>query len=44
MHKADVLRWRDDHDFDSGNPVGERGTRLVVVLTAVMMVGEIAAG
>jgi cation diffusion facilitator family transporter len=44
MHKADDSRRRDDHDFDSGNPVGERGTRLVVVLTAVMMVGEIVAG
>jgi len=44
MHKADASRWRDDHDFDPGNPVGERGTRLVVLLTAVMMVGEIVAG
>ncbi len=44
MHKADASRWRDSHDFDSGNPVGERGTRLVVLLTAVTMVGEIAAG
>ena len=44
MHKADASRWRDDHDFDSGNPDGERGTRLVVLLTTVMMVGEIVAG
>jgi len=44
MHKADTSRWGDAHDFDSGNPVSERGTRLVVLLTATMMVGEIVAG
>jgi cation diffusion facilitator family transporter len=44
MHKSDPSRWRDGHDFDAGNPAGERGTRLVVLLTATMMAGEIVAG
>lgn len=32
------------HRFHTGNAVGERGTRLAVYLTAVMMVVEIVAG
>lgn len=44
MHERDNSRWRESHDFDPGNPEGERGTRLVVLLTATMMVGEIVAG
>ncbi|HWQ93366.1 MAG TPA: CDF family Co(II)/Ni(II) efflux transporter DmeF [Clostridia bacterium] len=32
------------HEFHSGNPMGERRTRWVVALTAVMMVVEISAG
>lgn len=44
MHKTDNQRWRDRHDFDTGNASGERGTRRVVFLTAVMMVSEIVAG
>jgi len=32
------------HAFDSGNPAAERGTRLVMWLTLVTMVVEIAAG
>lgn len=33
-----------NHDFDPGNAAGERGTRLVMVITLVAMVVEIAAG
>lgn len=44
MHKTDNTRWRESHDFDTGNASGERGTRRVVLLTATMMVGEIVAG
>jgi len=36
--------WRHEHDFNLDNPEGERRTRLVVILTACMMVVEIAAG
>ena len=32
------------HDFDAGNPAAERGTRLVMWITAVTMVVEIVAG
>ncbi|MFO1413535.1 MAG: CDF family Co(II)/Ni(II) efflux transporter DmeF [Burkholderiales bacterium] len=44
MSPADVERWRHGHVFDAGNAAGERGTRAVAVLTAVMMVVEIVAG
>lgn len=33
-----------DHVFDAGNLPGERGTRLVMVITALMMVAEVVAG
>ncbi len=35
---------RHDHVFDAGNKVAERGSRIVMWITAVMMVVEIAAG
>lgn len=35
---------RHEHEFDLGNPAGERGTRAVVALSLVMMVIEIAGG
>lgn len=40
----DITRWEHDHVFDRGNAAGERGTRAVAWLTAVMMVVEIIAG
>ena len=36
--------WDHVHVFDTGNPAAERGTRLVMWITASMMVIEIAAG
>lgn len=36
--------WTPNHSFDDGNAAGERGTRLVLLITAVTMVVEIAAG
>ncbi len=33
-----------DHDFDEGNPLAERRTRWVVILTAITMVIELVAG
>lgn len=36
--------WIHDHIFDEGSQAGERGTRLVMWITAAMMVVEIAAG
>lgn len=35
---------RHDHDFDEGNPLAERRTRAVVILTAFTMVIELVAG
>lgn len=35
---------RHSHIFDEGNPLAERNTRWVVVLTALMMIAEIAGG
>jgi len=44
MHAHDLAEWRHDHVFDTGNIAGERSTRLVMWITAAMMVVEIAAG
>ena len=44
MHTHDLSPWRHEHRFDGGNAAGERGTRLVMWITAAMMVVEIAAG
>jgi cation diffusion facilitator family transporter len=44
MHTHDLARWQHDHVFDAGNRPGERGTRLVLALTVVTMVVEVAAG
>jgi cation diffusion facilitator family transporter len=44
MHTHDLAEWRHDHQFDSGNIAGERGTLLVMWITAAMMLVEIAAG
>mgnify|MGYP003572482720 FL=1 len=39
-----IEQWRHSHDFNFDTREGERRTRLVIVLTAVMMVIEIASG
>ena len=39
-----VENWRHSHVFNEGNPLAERNTRWVVVLTALMMVAEIVGG
>ncbi len=44
MHSHDLAEWRHDHVFDTGNAAGERGTRVVMWITAAMMLVEIAAG
>lgn len=44
MHAHDLSQWQHDHVFNTGNAAGERSTRLVMWLTATMMVAEIAAG
>lgn len=44
MQTHDLSAWRHDHVFDAGNIAGERSTRAVMWITAIMMVAEIAAG
>lgn len=44
MHTEDLSRWTHEHRFDSGNAAAERSTRVVMWITAVMMVVEIVAG
>lgn len=44
MHEHELAAWRHDHAFNEGNPVAERGTRIVMWITATMMVIEIVAG
>ena len=44
MQQPDIADWKHDHVFDRGNAAGERGTRAVAYLTALMMVVEIVAG
>jgi len=44
MQQRDISDRVHNHVFDRGNAAGERGTRAVAWLTALMMVVEIAAG
>lgn len=44
MHNNDLTPWTHEHVFDAGSQAAERGTRLVMWITAIMMVIEIAAG
>ena len=44
MQTDDLSRWIHNHVFDQSNPLAERSTRLVMWITAVMMVVEITAG
>jgi cation diffusion facilitator family transporter len=41
---SSIAPWQHDHLFDHGNTAGERSTRIVMWITAAMMVVEIAAG
>jgi len=43
-HQHDLSAWQHDHVFDSGNRRAEARTRLVLVITLAVMVGEIVAG
>ncbi|MEJ8855942.1 CDF family Co(II)/Ni(II) efflux transporter DmeF [Variovorax robiniae] len=44
MHSHDLAPWRHDHHFTDDNERAERGTRLVMWITAATMVIEIGAG
>jgi cation diffusion facilitator family transporter len=44
QYDTELARLRHDHIFDTGNKAAERGSRIVMWITAAMMVVEIAAG
>jgi len=44
MHTQDLSPWTHSHMFDAGSHAAERGTRMVMWITAAMMVVEILAG
>src|SRR5512142_3284466 len=44
MHKADLSPWKHPHDFTINSAAAESRTRIVILITATMMVVEIAAG
>jgi cation diffusion facilitator family transporter len=44
MHEHSIENWQHSHDFAAINEHGERRTRYVLILTAITMVIEIAAG
>ncbi len=44
MHRADPSRWRHSHDYAVDFSTAERRTRIVIGITAIMMVVEITAG
>lgn len=44
MQTHDLSPWTHSHVFDTGNHAAERGTRLVMLITAATMCVEIAAG
>ncbi len=44
IHTENLSAWIHGHAFDEGSDAAERGTRIVMWITAAMMVVEIAAG
>lgn len=44
MHAEEASRWSHSHDFEQDASGSERRTRIVIAITLVMMVAEIAAG
>src|ERR1700730_3296195 len=44
MHTQDLATWSHEHVFDLGSPAAERGTRIVMWVTAAMMVVEVVGG
>jgi cation diffusion facilitator family transporter len=44
MHPEQLARWRHTHVFNEGSEAAERSTRVVMWITAAMMVVEIGAG
>lgn len=44
MHRSNPSRWQHSHEYASDTSVAERRTRIVIAITATMMLIEITAG
>ena len=44
MHRTNSVRWRHSHNYALDSSIAERRTRIVIGITATMMVIEIAGG
>lgn len=44
MHHLDQARWKHSHDYAGDSTLAEKRTRIVIAITAAMMVIEITAG
>lgn len=44
MHHANLARWQHTHDYALHSASAERRTRIVIIITAIMMVIEIITG
>ena len=44
MHTHSLEKWRISHDFSIDHRFGEKRSRIVLIITAITMVVEIAAG
>jgi len=44
MHTTDISIWQHEHNFSGDTASAEKRTRIVIVLTAAMMIAEIIAG
>ncbi len=44
MHRTNPARWQHSHDYAADSSVAERRTRIVIGITAAMMVVEIGGG
>ena len=44
MHSTRLHEWQHSHSFKVENPEGERRTKLVILITVMMMTVEISAG
>jgi cation diffusion facilitator family transporter len=44
MHSSTLHQWQHQHSFKVESPQGERRTKLVILITVVMMAVEISAG
>ena len=44
MHSSTLNQWQHTHSFKIENPQGEKRTKLVILITVIMMMVEISTG